>query len=195
MYNVVMPKNENQIKLSIDLLRPQSEPQKIVVRLIRWVLSSGRYLIVFVEILVLAAFVSRFKLDSDISETQDEIDSKIPFIQSLKGDEALIRKFQSQLTSIKSLKPKRPDFIDITGRIAAQTPGGVTLSNLNLAAAAGQTNLKLIGVAQNNDQLASFVSGLKSDPVFSGVNLGSVSLDQGLINFSIDCQISGGSKI
>lgn len=187
-----MPKAENQIKINIDILRPQSEPKKIAVKLIHWILSAGRYLIVFVEILVLAAFVSRFKLDNDISETQEEIDLKVPFIQSLKGNENLIRKFQFQLSSIKELKPNRPDFIHIINKTAAQTPEGITLSNMTFSNTSGKVSLKLTGTAQNNDQLVIFIYGLKSDSTFSGVSLGSVSLDQSIINFSIDCEISGG---
>ena len=190
-----MPKSENTIKLNIDLLNPQSEPSKIAVKLIRWVLSAGRYLIVFVELLVLVAFVSRFKLDSDIDETQGEIDAKIPFVQSLKGDEDLIRRFQFQVASIKDLKPKRPDFISIVNKIAAQTPEGIIFSNMTFTSSTGKVSLKLTGVAQNNDQLATLIFGLKSDPVFSGVNLGSISLDQNIINFSIDCEITTGVKI
>ncbi|OGE14865.1 hypothetical protein A3F00_03605 [Candidatus Daviesbacteria bacterium RIFCSPHIGHO2_12_FULL_37_11] len=191
-----MPKNENQIKLNIDLLRPQGEPKKIAVRLIHWVLSAGRYLIIFVEILVLAAFVSRFKLDNDISENQDEIDEKILFVQSFKGNEDIIRKFQSQIKFIKSLKAERVDYINFMDKIAAQTPGGVTLSNMGFQGSAGKISLKVTGVAQNNDQLATLVFGLKSDPAFSGVNLGSISLDQGIINFNIDLGVIGkGSSI
>lgn len=187
-----MPKTENQIKLNIDILRPQSEPKKIAVQLIHWILSAGRYLIVFVEILVLAAFLSRFKLDNDIEETGGKIDTNIPFLKSLKGDEEKIQRFQFQIASIKDIKPKRPDFINVVNKIAAQTPEGISLSNMTFSNTSGKVSLKLTGVAQNNDQLATFVFGLKSDPTFSGVNLGSISLDQNLINFSIDCEITGG---
>ena len=190
-----MPKSENQIKLDIDLLRPQSEPKKIAVQLIHWILSAGRYLIIFVEILVLAAFLSRFKFDNDISETVEEIDTKIPFLKSLKNDEDLIRRFQLQIASIKDLKPKRPDFINIVNKIAAQTPEGIIFSNMSFTSSTGKVSLKLTGVAQNNDQLATLIFGLKSDPTFSGVNLSSISLDQNIINFSIDSEITTGAKI
>ena len=185
-----MPKSENTIKLNIDLLNPQSEPKKIALQLFHWILSAGRYLIVFVEILVLAAFLSRFKLDNDISETGEEIEAKTPFLESLKADEENIRRFQFQITSVKDLKPKRPDFINVINKIAAQTPEGVILSNMTFINSTGKVSLKLTGTAQNNDHLATFIFGLKSDPAFSGVNLSSISLDQEIINFSIDCEIT-----
>ena len=190
-----MPKNKNQIRLNIDLLRPQSEPQKIPVRLLHWVLSAGRYLIVIVEILVLSAFVSRFKLDNDIVETKDEIASKAPFVESLKPDEILIKKLKFQLASIRDIRSKQKDFGDSLNKIAAQTPSGVILSNVTFNGTSGTLNLKITGVAQNNDQLATLIYGLRSDPTFQGVNLASISLEEGLINFTIDCQLSGGQKV
>lgn len=191
-----MPKNINQIKLNIDLLKPQSEPQKIPVRLLKWILSAGRYLIVFVEIVVLAAFVSRFKLDNDITETGEEIEGKIPFLQSLKEDEDLIRKFKFQITTISDLKSKRPQLADILDKIAAQTPSGITLSNITFDNTLGNVSIKITGVAQNNDQLATLVYGLRQDATFQGVNLANIGLEQGLINFSINCEVAGkGNKL
>ncbi|TSC64097.1 MAG: Uncharacterized protein G01um101493_234, partial [Microgenomates group bacterium Gr01-1014_93] len=112
-----------------------------------------------------------------ISETVEEIDTKIPFLKSLKNDEDLIRRFQLQIASIKDLKPKRPDFINIVNKIAAQTPEGIIFSNMSFTNSTGKVSLKLTGVAQNNDQLATLIFGLKSDPTFSGITLSSISLD------------------
>lgn len=189
MYNVSMPKNK-KISLNIDLLRPQGEPQKIPVRLLHWILSAGRYLIIIVEIVVLAAFVSRFKLDNDLAETKDEIDLKAPFVQALKPDEILVKKLKFQLTSIRDLKGRQTDFVSILDNIAAQTPGGVTLSNLAFENSPGSVQVKITGNAQNNDQLATLVYGLKSGTNFQDVNIASIGLDKGLINFTINCKVT-----
>lgn len=143
----------------------------------------------------MAAFVSRFKLDNDIAQTKDDIDNKAPFIQSLKPDEILIKKLKFQLSTIRDLKSKQSDFADILNKIASQTPSGVTLSNLSFEDTTGAVSIKLTGVAQNNDQLATLVFGLRSDNTFSGINLAAVALEQGLINFTLNFQVTkGGSK-
>lgn len=192
-----MPKNINQIKLNIDLLKPQSEPPKIFVSFIKWALSAGRYLIIFVEIIVLAAFVTRFKLDADIATNKETIDSLIPFLESLKPDELLIRQTQSQLASIKDLKQNRTDYIRLINAIAAQVPAAVILRSMTFEEEKGGINIKLIGVAQNHSELSSLISGLKKDQTFTEVSLSSVGLDQGLLNFSIICSTTtgGGSQL
>src|SRR2546425_990488 len=99
-----MPKKPASIKINLDLLKPQSEPQRVALKAFKWLLSSGRLLVIFTEILVLAAFLFRFKLDADLQSTKEAIEQQIPYIQSQSGDENLIRQTQFQLSSIKNLR-------------------------------------------------------------------------------------------
>lgn len=171
--------------INLDLLHPQSEPQKLVVKAIHWALSAGRFIVVFVEILVLAAFVARFKFDADIQATKEAIDQQLPFIQSLKADEQLIRQTQFQLLSIKDIKNNSPDYIGILKRISDQASIGLILQNLNLEKRPGKVLIKITGTAVTNNDLSTFILGLKQDKSFSDINLASISLDQGVINFSV----------
>src|SRR3990167_3533893 len=184
-----MPKNG--IKINLDLLRPQSQPQQLVVKIFKWLLSSGRFLIIAVEIVVLGAFMFRFKLDADIASTREAIEEQIPFIDSLNNDEKLIRKTQFQLTTIKTTKQSSPDFANILDNISKQTPSGVTLSTLNMGNGIGNVSLKLVASATDNTQLNSFIAGLKSTNLFSDLTLADVSFESGLINFTLTSSIVG----
>lgn len=184
-----MPKNG--IKINLDLLRPQSQPQQLAVKIFKWLLSSGRFLIIAVEIVVLGAFLFRFKLDADIATTREAIEEQIPFIDSLSSDEKLIRKTQFQLTTIKTTKQSSPDFAKILDNISKQTPSGVTLSTLNMGNGIGNVSLKLVASATDNTQLNSFIAGLKSTNLFSDLTLADVSFKSGLINFTLTSSIVG----
>lgn len=179
-----MPASSKPI-IELNLLKPQSEPQRILVRSLRWILSSGRFIIVFVEIIVLVSFLARFKLDSDIADTKEKINQQVPLIKDLRSKELLIRQTQFQLTTIKDIGQGSPDYVLILKKIAEQTPQGLIISNIRMERQVGKVELKITGVAQNNNELASLVLGLKGDQTFSGINLQSVGLEQGLINFSV----------
>jgi len=187
-----MPKNG--IKINLDLLRPQSQPQQLVIKIFKWLLSSGRFLIIAVEIVVLGAFLFRFKLDADIASTREAIEEQIPFIDSLASDEKLIRKTQFQLSTIKTTKQSSPDFANILDNISKQTPSGVTLSTLNMGNGIGNASLKLVATATDNTQLNSFIAGLKSTNLFSDLTLADVSFEGGLINFTLTSSIVGGGS-
>lgn len=183
-----MPKPKNpspKLAIHLDLLKPQSNPEKIPVKLIRWLLSTGRYIFVFVEALVLIAFGARFKLDADLASKKEAIEQQIPYIESLKPYEILVRQTQLQLSTINTLKTNAADYPLILKKIADQTPLGVKLISMNFDKSIDKVTLQINAQAQSNNDLTSFVAGLKSDQSFSDINLTSIGLEQGVVHFSI----------
>ncbi len=180
-----MPKTKDQLSINIDLLKPQDNQERLLVKITHWLLSTGRYIIIAVEFIVLAAFISRFKLDADLSTNKEAIEEQIPFIKSQKSDELLIRQTQLQLATIRNIRQSSPDFTLVLQKIAAQTPQNVTITTINLEAATGNFNLKITGQSLSNNGLSVFVSSLKKEKAFSDINLANVGLDQEIVNFSI----------
>lgn len=180
-----MPASQSRTSLHINILQPQGNPEKLYVRLTRWLLSTGRYIIIVVEIIVLGAFVSRFKIDSDLETTKESTEQQVPFIESLKQDEQLIRQTQLQLATIRDVRQNSPDYSLILQKISAQQPLGIKVISLNLEKNPGVISLKITGQAKTNNDLSSFVAGLKTDSAFSEINLAGAGVDQSIITFSI----------
>lgn len=183
-----MRKDSPKLKIHLDLLHPQSNPEKLPVKFVRWLLSSGRYVLIFVEAIVLLAFISRFKLDTDLSERKDAIEQQIPYLESLKPYEILIRQTQLKLSTIGNIKSTTANYSLILKKIADQTPPGVKLISLNLVKDAGRVTIQINATSQSNNDLTSFVAGLKEDQIFSDVSVASVSLEEGLINFTLSAR-------
>ncbi len=176
--------------ISLDLLRPQSSPEKLLARFIRWLLSIGRYILIFVEALVLIVFISRFKLDADLASKKEAIEQQIPYIESLKPVEILIRQTQLKLATIASFRSSYTDYPQVLKKIADQVPNGVKIISLNLTKSGNKVTVSLNAQADNNSSLASFISGLKQDQTFQEVTVTSISLEKGSLNFSINAQAS-----
>ena len=187
-----MPKSVVRPSLRINILKSQSAPQPIINRILKWLLSTGRYIIIFVEIIVLAAFVSRFKFDYDLANTKDAINKQIPVIESLRPDERLIRKTQLQLATIKDVRLGAPNYINIVQRISAQQPQSLVITNLELEQKDKIVNIKIEGESQNNNDLTILVAGLKGDATFQNILLTNVSLDQNVVSFTITGQANTG---
>lgn len=180
-----MPKSTPKLSIHLDLLKPQSNPEKLLVKLIRWLLSTGRYLLIFVEALVLIAFISRFKFDADLADKKEAIESQIAYIEALKSSEILIRQTQLKLSSIAAEKTNSVDYPTIFQKIADQTPLAVKIISLNIGKNIGQGNIQINAEAQSNNDVTSFITGLKEDQIFSDVTLTGIGLEQGVISFSI----------
>lgn len=180
-----MPKPGVKIRINLDLLKPQSNPEKLPVRLVKWLLSSGRFIFIAVEAIVLIAFMARFKLDADLQSRKEAIDAQIPFIQSLRPYEILIKQTQLKLSTIDTFKQTQTDYAKIFKDIADQTPLGVKISNLTLSKQVGKVTVAINGLAQTNVDISAFITGLKSNKNFSGVELVSVGVETGNLNFVV----------
>lgn len=186
-----MPKNHAQPKLSLNLnlLKPQSNPEKIPVKLIHWLFASGRFIFVFVEAIVLIAFIARFKLDADLAAKKEAIEEQIPYIESLKPYEILIKQTQLKLSTIGGIRKNSLDWSLVLKKIAAQTPLSLKINSINMKKGVGNATVHIVGETQISNDLTSFITGLKSDKSFSGVTLTNVGLEQGIIKFTIDTSI------
>lgn len=181
-----MPKTKPKSTINLNLLKPQSNPEKIVLKLLRWLLASGRYIFVFVEALVLIAFAARFKLDADLQAKKEAIEEQIPYIESLKAYEILIRQTQLKISTIDNIKTNYLNFSGVLQKIADQIPLSVKITAINLERKVNMANINLTGQTPNNNDLTAFIAGLKQDNAFSNVNLTSIGLEQGIIKFSIN---------
>lgn len=188
-----MPKPKPRFTLNLNLLKPQSNPEKIPVKLIHWLLSSGRYIFVLVNALVLIAFGARFKLDADLASKKEAIEEQIPYIESLKPYEILIRETQLKLSTIDTVKKSSLDWSATLKKIADQTPVSVKINSISIKKDAGNATISIAGQTQFNRDLTSFITGLKEEN-FTGANLTSVELEQGVIKFAIEASTKPGSS-
>ena len=184
-----MPKpRSTKLIINFDLLKPQSNPEKTSVKILRWLLSTGRYIFIFVEAVVLIAFIARFKLDEDLASKNEAIKQQVPYIQSLKSTENLIRQTQLKIASIDTSRKAYPDYAGILKKISDQIPSSVKINSLNIDFTEGIVTAKLSAQTQINSDLGVFISNLKQTQTFSDVNIDSVGFEKGNTVFSMTAQ-------
>lgn len=179
-----MPKGPKLV-INIDLLKPQSSPEKIWITFTRWLFSAGRYILVFVELIVLAAFLARFQFDAQLASLKEAIEEQIPYVESLRPYEVLVKQLQLKISTIKDINQTSADYSTILKKIADQTPQGLKISNLTLEKNIGKIVIQMTGEARSNSDLSTFVAGLREDKSFIDVGLTGVGLEEGLIRFSV----------
>jgi len=178
-------KNTPKLILNLDLLKPQSSPLKLPVRLLKWLLSTGRYIFIVVEGMVLIAFITRFFLDAQLIDKTEKIDQQVQFIKSKAADEVLIRQTQMKLSTINAFYKDLVDYPLILKNIADQTPLNVSISNISMEKVTGKVNISISAQAQSSSDVSSFVTGLRESQFFSDVRVTGVNLEQNIIRFTI----------
>lgn len=163
----------------INLLIHKGEQEKLYSKLIKWALSSGRFIVIFVEVITISAFVYRYKLDADLADIQDQINEKIPYITSLSGDEKLIKDAQFQIASITKLKTEKVNFISALKTLSAIIPQSIKLSNISFdrSLAYPKTTLSITGESPSNLELSIFIKELQKNPAFADINLTNISFE------------------
>lgn len=180
------PAQPTKLRLKLNLLYPQGISEKLPVKFIKWLLAYGRFIVIAVEILVVAAFIFRFKLDADLDELKHKINNEIPYVEGLSVDEAIIRQTQTRLASIAKSNQDSKTWIDVIPRISQYVPERVRLLNFSIEKDANsKLSLKITGKSKSNSELSSFINSLKKDQRLKDINLANVTFDQGEIGFTI----------
>ena len=77
------PTNNKAIKTTIEFI-PQEDWEKTSFgKFLKWLLNVGRWIVIVTELIVIIAFVSRFKLDRDLTNLNEKVKQKQAIIGTL----------------------------------------------------------------------------------------------------------------
>jgi Tfp pilus assembly protein PilN len=173
-----MPKNK-----SINLLPQEEFDASILGRTLKWAMGSFRIIVILTEMIVMAAFLSRFWLDAQNSDLDNSIKIASAQISAQSAFEKEFRGVQKKLNIFKQItasipKSSRLEFV------ASKIPSDIVLSSMNVQ----DNTVMLKGIAGSEVSVAQFISNLKSDKTVKKVDLdslGSSDQNQALITFLI----------
>lgn len=185
-------KNSSSNLFKVNLLIHKGDQAKLYIRMFHWILSSGRFIVIVVELVVIGAFVMRYKLDGELIDLQEKIKEQIPYIQSLAEDETAIRQVQFQLSTIKQTKNDGLLFPAALVKVASLTPKSIRLTTVTVDRTQSfpKTTLFISGQTPSNRELSAFIQLLQKDPAFSDINLTNISFE-GQTVFTITGSLTG----
>jgi len=159
-------------KREIELL-PREEWEKTAFgKLLKWTLTVGRYIVIVTELIVILAFLSRFKLDRDLTDLYEEIKRKQAIIEATSDFEEEFRFLQKRLATIEELEKKQLATEGIVEELSFLIPLDVSLTELAIK----EKEVSLTATALSEQGLASFLNNLKASTKFERVVLSDVSL-------------------
>lgn len=172
--------------LKVNLLYHPEDQLKLHIRLFKWALSYGRYIVVIVELIVIGAFVFRYKLDADSVSLQEQIQSQEAYVKSLSTVETTLKTTQYQLSEIAKYKSENPDYKQFFTKLAAITPKTIKLNVVDLTKGetVGKMDLTITGVTPSNVELSAFMKALQKEPMLENMTLANIAFD-GSTTFTI----------
>lgn len=162
---------ENQINLA-----PQDKlASSILGKLLTWSLSAGRIIVVFTELVVISAFLSRFFLDNQLRSLNSSIEQKSAIITASADFEKNFRELQNRILLASTIAASQTPSQDFLLDIETLLPQPVYITQLSL----NDHLVSLAGIAPSEASLTQLLKNLKTHPRLSNISLGQLSTEVG----------------
>jgi len=170
-------------------LLPQDEfESSITGRVLKWILTTFRMIVIAVELVVIIGFLSRFFLDAESSNLTDEIEQKEALILSYSSFEKEFKLAQSKLNFFSTLTAGDGSSL-ILEEVVRRLPIDVQLTSFADTA----IGVEIKGSTTSEISAAQFVANLQSVSQFSEVALTQIDsrADSTFLNFTVVGVLSG----
>lgn len=171
----------------INLLPQDKFAASPVGRVLSWLLSTFRIIVILIEFVVMGAFLSRFWLDAKNSDLNDELKQKSALVQASSDFEQEFRSVQQKLATIKTLESLSTNFSEDSQKIASATPSDIFL----VSSAKAEGNMSISGTSPSERSIAQLIANLESIEGYSEVSLSQLNTnveDGALLGFTITIQ-------
>lgn len=162
-----------QTQKTINLLFQNDFEHSTIGKLLQWLLSAGRTIVILTELVVIIAFLSRFWLDktlTDLSETNEskrvQLEASLPFEQDFKS-------VQTRINLIKQLGQDNVKSSSIITTVVQLIPSDISLANI----AVSDKKITIQGSALSEASLSGFLNSLESSKKFTNISLSDIALE------------------
>ncbi len=181
---------ENSEEKSIELL-PQKEFEEYPLskKLITWVTSIGRIVIIFTELIAFSVFVGRIKLDRELTDLTDALENQLLVVENANAFAKDFQDLQQRIATIKKLRQEQVPASPTVFLLASLLPKDVELTGLTLA----RDESYLLAKTDSATAFAKTILNLKSSPKIEEIALtsGRFSAKDSTYNFSLAIKFRG----
>lgn len=152
---------------TLNLLDPVAAPKNTWDKIYDWVFSAGRVIIILVEIVVLAAFASRFYFDRKNNDLKDGIAAKTEMLDAQSEFEARAKKTQMVLISVNQNLNSQFPMSGALQNVLDGIPSSVSIDNFTIT----QRGVTMTCRAPSYAVVEQMENAYKQDPVYSDVSV------------------------
>jgi Tfp pilus assembly protein PilN len=151
----------------VNLLPPSEFEQSFWGRFLKWAVTTGRHIIIITELVVILAFLSRFKLDEDLRNLNEQINGQISFLESQVPRQTEFIKTQKRLDLVDRLLSVRLRAGDTLDYIASKLPEGIVLSKRKVV----EGEMSLTAITLSEQSMGELLATLSADLIWKSVDM------------------------
>lgn len=156
--------------IAINLLGQEDLKHTPHGRIIQWALTYGRYIMIGTEIVVLLAFISRFRLDRKLTDLKEEISQKQAILEVNADLENEIRLLQDTLVKVKQTTARQSAPLDTLRLLPTLLPPDVSFETLDIST----DRITASAVALSTYGFSQFLTNLQAAKQFSAIDVADV---------------------
>jgi len=158
----------------INLLPQEEFASSTLGRVITWLLSTFRILVIMTELIVIIAFLSRFWLDARTTDLNEEIKQKQAIVSASSSFEQKLRSAQKKLNIYSQMAANGEKITNLINTTSSYLPPDVILVSISQI----DKEILVKGQSFTERAIAQFIANLESSKIFSGVSLSQVDTNQ-----------------
>ena len=181
-------------------LLPKKGEYSVIGKITTWVLTVGRFIVVFTELLVIGAFLSRFWLDQKNTDLSEAIRQEKMILESTAPFEKEFNLFQARTNEVdKKLDETFTPLLPLE-KVLAVLPQDIILVKYEFTAGV-KNEASFSTQVFSEGSLAQFTKSLLKEKEVASVKIGTIEKEEGvsgsmvqiLIKFNLEEKKSGGN--
>jgi len=174
-------------EISINLLPQEEFAASTTGRVLAWLLSTFRYLVITTEMVVISAFISRFYFDSKVADLNEEIKQKQEYINAFLPFEYEFKDTQKKLSIVDNMTQSNKTLSPILTKVVEKLPADVQLFQLSVSKG---NKVSILGSSLSEQSIEQLIVNLSSD-TFLNVSLTQVDTKANtpFVNFTINASV------
>lgn len=169
-----MPARKERRKDQINLLPQKGFASSTTGRILLWILSTFRVIVIVTEIIVMIAFLSRFWLDAQNTDLNDEMRQKQAVLSSYSQFERDFKSVQNRLKIFSALSSNEGIVNESVRLIVSYLPDEAYLTKSSISDA----NATIEGLSPNETGIQQFIVNLQSSDKFNEIKISEISTDK-----------------
>lgn len=159
--------------LKVNLLPPTEFELSFWGRFLRWAVTTGRYIIILTELVVILAFLSRFKLDEDLRNLNEQIETQVGFLESEQNQLSKFFRLQKRLTLADAELEAKTKIYELMDYVAQKTPSEIIIYQYTFA----KGEILISATTLNEKSLGNMLTNMAQDRMWNSLDLTQITSD------------------
>lgn len=175
--------------VGINLLPQEEFAASTLGRILAWLLSTFRIIVIFTEVIVMGVFLSRFWLDAKANDLNELLRKNQSILATTTDFENDFRDIQTKLDTFSKVTSLKTNFSETITKVSKNLPLDVYLTSIQTT----DNSIQMKGNSISEIAISQFLANLKNVQDFSNVILMGTNTSQqnnSLIEFSVKIELS-----